>query len=142
MKQADIGRTLGYLGLLPFVVFAIGSWLPLPLVHDAHAVLLAYAAVILSFMGAIHWGLAMTNDSAYTNRLLASSVIPALLGWIGLLLAPLAGYLLISAAFIGLFLADRQVARHGLLPDWYLPMRAVLTSIVVLCLLAAALSLL
>ena len=52
---------LGYAGLIPFVVFSIGSWLPLPMISNAVFVLIAYAAMILAFMGAIHWGVAMAN---------------------------------------------------------------------------------
>ena len=49
---------LGYGGLLPFVALAgIGWWAPgTPLWGTA---LLAYGAVILSFVGALHWGFAM-----------------------------------------------------------------------------------
>ena len=50
---------LGYGGLLPFIATAFGSVL-----DGAHAALWldalhAYGAVILSFVGALHWGFAM-----------------------------------------------------------------------------------
>jgi len=54
-------KALGYAGLIPFVVFSIGCWIPLPYVTNAPYILITYGAVILSFMGAVHWGVAMAH---------------------------------------------------------------------------------
>jgi hypothetical protein len=140
MKLQQLAKLLGYAGLIPFIVCSLGTWVTLPLVHDPHFVLMSYAAVILSFMGAIHWGIAMTRSSDIELAELGLSVIPALIGWLALLLAAAYGYILLIVCFSVLFLADRSVSKAGLLPDWYLPMRVILTTIVVLCLLIAALA--
>lgn len=86
-KPPKLAVLLGYAGLVPFVGGALGIWvIPLgwrPFVLDA---LLDFAAVILAFMGAIHWGLAMraeeTDEKAKLQ--LGLSVIPPLLGWAAL----------------------------------------------------------
>jgi len=86
-KPPQLALLLGYAGLVPFVSGALGIWgIPIgwrPLVLDA---LLDYAAVILAFMGAIHWGLAMRGEASDIKaRLqLGLSVIPPLLGWAAL----------------------------------------------------------
>jgi hypothetical protein len=140
MNLEKLAKVLGYAGLIPFIVFSLGTWVTLPLVDNPHFVLMAYAAIILSFMGAIHWGVAMSRSSASELTQLGLSVIPALIGWLALLIASVYGYLLLIFCFSALFLADKSATHAGLLPQWYLPMRMVLTTVVVLCLIAAALA--
>ncbi len=60
-----IAQRLGHAGLLPFVFGALFAWL---ITHEqAHAFtvdgLAKYAAVIISFLGGIHWGAASTVAS-------------------------------------------------------------------------------
>jgi hypothetical protein len=87
-----IAGVLGNLGLLPFFALAVASWLPLG-DTGARLVLLAlvgYAAVILSFLGAVHWGLALLSpqlDKTALWNTLGWGVLPSLLGWLALLLA-------------------------------------------------------
>jgi Protein of unknown function (DUF3429) len=47
---------LGLAGLLPFIALSWLSWRASPW---AHTMLLQYGAIILSFVGALHWGLAL-----------------------------------------------------------------------------------
>ncbi len=140
MTLPQLARLLGYAGLVPFIVFSAGAWTTLPVLQNAHFFLLTYAAIILSFMGAVHWGIAMTGSAATAKLQLGSSVLPALLGWLALLIPMLYGYLLLAACFVALLMADRLASCNGLLPDWYLPMRIILTTVVILCLLAATLT--
>jgi hypothetical protein len=140
MSLQQLAKLLGYAGLIPFIVFSLGTWVTLPLVDSPHFVLLAYAAIILSFMGAIHWGVAMSRSSKTAQTQLGLSVVPALIGWLALLVVPVYGYLLLILCFSALFLADKSASKAGLFPDWYLPMRMVLTTIVVLCLIVAAMA--
>lgn len=140
MRIEPLAKTLGYSGLIPFIIFSFGVWTGLPMVDNPHLPLLTYAAIILSFMGAIHWGLAMVKEDSLSTTQLGLSVVPALLGWLALLIPPLSGYGLLILSFIGLYLADKYICGKGLLPEWYLLMRFVLTLIVVLSLVAAALS--
>ena len=140
MQLERMAKTLGYAGLIPFVVFSTGTWMTLPLMDNAHAALMTYAAIILSFMGAIYWGLAMSQNSSHANLQLAGSVVPALLGWLALLIPMLYGYGLLALSFVVLYFADRLAGDKGLVPSWYLPMRLKLTTVVVACLVIAALS--
>ena len=132
---------LGYGGLLPFILLA----LLIPFSLDdrplfAYA-LVNYGAVILSFVGALHWGFAMTvqDMSAQQRRdRFIWSVIPALIGWIATLLPMPLGCLLLVIGLVVHFWQDRQLSRVMSLPDWYLPMRLRLTLVASICLLLAA----
>jgi hypothetical protein len=133
---------LGTAGLVPFVVLTSALYAlpdgntPMVLVW-----LTAYAAVILSFVGAIHWGVAMVHEQmpeAERGVFMAWSVVPALAGWVALLLPAKTGLLLLGATFAVHYAADRQFAQRFALPRWYLRLRGGLTAVVILCLVLAA----
>jgi hypothetical protein len=138
--QETVAKVLGYAGLIPFVVFSIGAWLPLPFVGYPVDYLVAYAAVILAFMGAIHWGAAMAGPKGMRARYLVASVIPALVAWITLLLPQSTALLVLLAGFVSLYAFDRATSRMQDLPGWYVPMRLRLTTVVALCLAVALIS--
>ena len=141
-KPPQLAVLLGYAGLVPFVGGALGIWvIPMGWRPFVLAALLGFAAVILAFMGAIHWGLAMRAEETDENAKLqlGLSVIPPLLGW-----AARAGGLpmglslpIFLFAFIGLYLADMHAVRVGLAPQWYPALRTPLTLVVCLSLLVA-----
>ena len=133
-------KFLGYAGLIPFVTFSIGSWIPLPYISDAIQILIAYAAIILSFMGAIHWGLAMSRANQQCSKYFVASAIPALTAWLALLLPDTLALIILLCGFFALFAYDRAVKISQALPDWYLPIRRTLTLVVVLCLSGTLLS--
>jgi hypothetical protein len=136
---------LGAGGLIPFVVLTSALYaLPGDYTPALVQWLLSYAAIILSFVGALHWGLAMLHPGMRDgdrNVSLAWSVVPALTAWAATLLQALPGMLLLAAAFTVHYAADRQLAQRFTLPSWYLPLRAGLTGVVVLCLILAAMHL-
>ena len=130
---------LGLVGLLPFVAGALlvvagGAW------RDwAETALLGYGAVILSFMGGVHWGMAIAAPACSPVRL-AWSVVWALIGWAGLLAGGDLGLLLLAAGFVGLFAYDRQATGRHEAPGWYPALRRPLTAVVVACLVVAMLA--
>lgn len=133
---------LGYAGLTPFVSGALGIWvIPLGWREFVLSALLDYAAVILAFMGAIHWGLAMRAEEQDERAQiqLALSVVPPLLGWLAIAGGMPTGLALpiLLLAYIGLYLADLRAVHLGLAPLWYSSLRTPLTLVVVLSLLLA-----
>jgi hypothetical protein len=135
-------RLLGYGGLLPFIFLAI----LMPFSHDYRPLiavaLVNYGAVILSFVGALHWGFAMTvQDMSARQRRdrFIWSVIPSLIAWMATLLPMPLGCLLLVVGFVAHLGQDRQLSRMTSLPDWYLPIRLLLTLVASMCLLLAAL---
>lgn len=144
-----LGVVLGLVGLVPLVFCGIESMTSASL--WALPALIAYAAVILSFVGAVHWGLALAPGaprSAARGRLVLGA-IPALLGWISLLLAHWAGLLVLIGGFIA-SMAVEALTRHGAgLPLGYLWLRfglsvvtvAILVTVLVLRLIGATITL-
>ncbi len=130
-------KTLGYAGLIPFVIFSIGSWTTLPYVADSTFVLITYAAIILSFMGAIHWGATISNAARHNSKNLVVSVMPALAAWLALLLPEIFALVILFVGFILLIAYDLAVAKSQALPNWYISMRIRLTFVVTLCLAGA-----
>lgn len=95
----------------------------------------AYAACALSFLGAVHWGLAMREQPVPAHRL-AISIIPALVGFGALATGELA---VMAAGFLGVLAYDIFGARRGFVPAWYPRLRWPLTGIALVCLFGAIL---
>jgi hypothetical protein len=66
------------------------------------------------------------------------SVLPALVAWVALALAPLAGTLVMLLMFIVQLVADHVLVRHFPVTPWFLHLRQRLTVVVVVCLALAA----
>lgn len=129
---------LGYGGLLPFILLA-----PASLLDPAHGslwsdALYAYGAVILSFVGALHWGVAMSLPAMSERQRSAAflwSVVPALLAWPAALVSPRLAAPLLVFGFVAHYWMDRRLVRQLALPGWYLPLRLRLSSVASLCLI-------
>ena len=145
---------LGLGGLIPFLACGLGSVTAGGAVPADRALLalIEYAAIILSFLGAVHWGLALATpaqDHAATAQAgslrpgsdgvrLALGVLPALLGWAALLVsvaaAPAIALALLIAGFLATTAVEARGARDGLVPAGYMRLRWLLTLVVVLVL--------
>ncbi len=153
-----VATLLGAGGLAPFVAFAAASWIepsvlgeflagkvfgPAPSVAgQIQHMLSVYAVAILSFVGAVHWGLALAGAAAQGRPAWVSlvwSVLPSLYGWIVVSLIELPrafGWL--AAGFAVAWVADRIIyARTLAVPAWFIALRTVLTGVVVCSLVAA-----
>ena len=129
---------LGYGGLLPFIATAVGSAVDSH--HDPFWLDIqhAYGAVILSFVGALHWGVAMLArdlDEAQRDTRYLWGVMPALVAWPALLLSGWTASALLVAGFMLHYWQDRRLVRQCALPSWYLPLRGRLTGIACVCMI-------
>jgi len=134
---------LGSAGALPFVAAFVTTLLLGEAMHDiAGKVLIAYAALILSFLGGIQWGLAMAEyggEGGLTDRY-ALSIFPVLIAW-SALLAPLSlGYWILAAGFLWALVMDILALRTGFAPLWYRYIRIPLSIVVVATSIAGALT--
>jgi uncharacterized membrane protein HdeD (DUF308 family) len=137
-----LANWLGFCGLIPFAVLALALWWPAAGHQAALSHTLAgYGATIASFLGAIHWGLAMRDRSDPGAGPYLWGVAPSLLAWLALLLPP-AGGLLGLAVLLGvcLLVDQRRYPRYQL--QAWLPLRRRLTLVASLACLAGAAGLL
>jgi hypothetical protein len=102
------------------------------------SLLTAFAACALSFLGAVHWGLAMREQPVPAARL-AISTLPVLVGFVALAIGGRAGLTVMAAGFLGALAYDIYGARRGFVPAWYPRLRWPLTGIVLVCLFGAIL---
>ncbi len=130
---------LGYGGLIPFLFLT-----PLSLIDQQHGMvwsdaLYRYGAIIVSFIGALHWGFAIAMpqlSDKQRSALYIWSVIPALMAWPALMVSPILAGPLLVIAFIAHYVQDHRLSGLVALPGWYLPLRFRLTSVACICLIA------
>jgi hypothetical protein len=136
---APVTRWLGYAGLIPFVVAAALVWLMPAAQRAAPAfALTAYGATIASFLGAIHWGLAMREPNRAPTLHYVWGVLPSLLAWLAMLLAPWVGLVLLAVLLCLCYAIDRATYADFRVQHW-LRLRLQLTVVAAAsCLLAAA----
>ena len=135
-----IALRLGYAGLAPAVVLSL--WLyGIPDDHlwraTTIALLTSYAAVVLSFLGGIRWGYAMSETNEDTANLFAISVLPALGGWVAYFIPPPYSFVLLAVAFAAHGAWDSLSAQRGNMPDWFARLRMQLTAGIVVTMIIA-----
>lgn len=155
MKRLPIlAVVLGVLGLVPFLGCTIGiilfpSQVPVPNLVMA---IIDYGAVILAFLGGVHWGFALEpapsvvapGQGTTDSKRLALGVLPSLIGWAALLVplisSVLVAILLLIVGFAVTTLVEAQARRRGAMPEGYMALRWVLSSVVLLCLVVVLLA--
>jgi len=129
-------KFLGLAGAIPFLALAppIAAGIPIipaDLVANAATLQIGYGAVIASFLGGIHWSMAMASFGKPTTQDNADryiwSVIPALMAWPALVMQPGPGSLVVGSTLGVAYLVDRSFAKRHLLPSWYMALRLPLT---------------
>lgn len=129
---------LAYAGLLPFVIGAALIWIVrADAQRHAGAALSAYAALILSFLGGIHWGFGMLSGNRDPARF-RWAVVPSLVAWIAVLMPASAALVIHAVMLVACYLVDRKVYPNHGAAAW-LTLRFRLTVVASLsCFLAAA----
>lgn len=139
---------LGAAGLIPFVLCSLGA-LSLDTEGAAHSLLglTAYAAVILAFLGGVHWGFgldaAASPPPSVQRARFVLGVVPSLIGWLGLLITfigwPKSGLLVLAAGFIATTVAEARATRQGWMPRSYMGLRWILSVVVIVLLVSVVL---
>ncbi|TVQ47226.1 MAG: DUF3429 family protein [Gammaproteobacteria bacterium] len=148
-RLIGLAQALGYGGLIPFLV---GGALALLFGNrpvfgvDPVFFVASYAAVILAFVGAVHWGVALAGPvrPLKARLMLGLSVLPALVGWVALLAGPESApaLLVLLAGFVGWWLYEWMVPGKRILARWYVRLRLQLSAVASLVLLVVWLRLL
>ncbi len=144
---------LGVSGLIPFVAGAIATLSANDEIRALFFVqlLIAYGAVILAFLGGVHWGFVLEGPVlegqaplglAVTTRRdtarLVGGVLPSLVGWaaliVSLLGSPAAALAILIAGFVAFTATEAELRRRTLVPAGYMWLRWGLSVVVVLVL--------
>lgn len=121
-------RLAGLLGLIPFA-FALGC-----VMTDTHyglgdlgeRIALAWGAVILAFIAAVHWGLALAGRWPWSVAVIIGSTTPSVLGALGVLIGGERGIALLVAGFGAFWLYETRWHADDL-PANYLALRRILS---------------
>lgn len=132
-KLDSLLRRLGYAGLIPFVAGTLGLVLAGNGAWSGFmaSALVGYAAVILTFLGAVHWGRVLNApDAPHASELALWSVTPSILAWAALLLPINVALPLMALLFVAVYAIDRQLLAKTSIGEMYLPLRLRLTTVV------------
>jgi hypothetical protein len=125
---SPLAEAAGYAGLLPFLGALLGVGL-LPTFEQrdlAQRLALGYGATILSFVGAVHWGLAVAGRWAWSPGVVVGSTLPAVVATLALLVGGQRGLGLLVVGF-GLFWVYEHRQQGARLPPAYLSLRRSLS---------------
>ncbi len=130
-ESALTPKILGYLGLIPFLTSGVLIWFTQ---FHTYAIksLSIYAAVILTFIGGVHWGIAMhthqnkNQSKINTRNQFIFSVIPSLIAWSAIVFSNSTGLVIIALCF-GMFWLIEKLYFHEYLSSWYMRLRSHLT---------------
>lgn len=134
---------LGLAGLIPFLWGALTYVSPPLQAWGAETlgsrfvgpyIQLSYGTVILSFMSGVLWGFATRTTGGLAAAAYALSTIPALWAFFTTGGGPVSWGTNLIFGFAGLLLLDGAFSRWGLTPTWWMPLRILLTCVVIACL--------
>ena len=130
---------LGYAGLVPFVLLtALMRLVSTELLPFVSIALGGYAAVIVSFLGGVHWGIGFMKGEAAPRFHFIWGVVPSLLAWLALMMPVYAALPLLGLVLLACYAVDSKTYPPAGLGQW-LPMRLRLTVVATLsCVLGAA----
>jgi len=137
-------RQLGYGGLLPFIALTVLSFYSdnSVLQSFAHEGLALYTVAILSFAGAVSWGIALADQALQPDqkrRLFVHSVLPSLVAWLIWFFPEGAmRWVAFAALTFALYLVDLKHGQQLRWPKEWLTLRLHLSATVGLLLLLAA----
>ncbi|GAA5999448.1 DUF3429 domain-containing protein [Rhodotorula paludigena] len=101
------------------------------LLEHAQLLQIQYGAIILSFLGAVHWGFEWAKYGGVKgNRRYLLGVAPVLVGWGSLLIPGQMALITQWGAFFAQWYADQKAGSKGWTPKWYATYRFWLTSVV------------
>ena len=140
-QPSPLARQLGYAGLAPFVLLATLLWIVrVEQQSGVMMALLSYAALIASFLGGLHWGIAGKLAAREAGFHYAWGVAPSLLGWAAILVSARAGLLLAALTLAACYAVDLRTYPRVGWHDW-LGMRLTLTVVATLSCVLGAVSL-
>jgi hypothetical protein len=134
-QAIHVARSLGWAGLIPFIALPVIAATGAP--NWLETLLLAYGAIILSFMAGSLWARHLLIESPRTGMLIGSNLL-ALAAWPVVLMPLHWATFWLAVVFTAHLLLDEPWHAYGL-PGWYRRMRLSLSTIVIALLVIAGL---
>ncbi|EKE83894.1 DUF3429 family protein [Idiomarina xiamenensis] len=120
-------QQLAILGLLPLMASVLAGLLDWQY-RTAFQWFCGYSALLLAFLGGLHWGLTIAGKhEQHSQRQLMLAILPFVAAAGALLLPPIAQLSVLAAAHLFWFFYERRVLDI----DWYIEMRQRLAMVVV-----------
>ena len=116
---------LGYAGVTPVLGLLILGWTDQTWQQQSVSLTCSYGALILSFLGGIHWGFATSGIASMKS--LVPSVAPSLWAWAALACPQAITLWALTFGLLLFYLYERRTSWVDKLPRWYLPLRLKLT---------------
>ena len=142
-KSEKLFIVISILGLFPFIIGLLDL-----LINKNNLFFLVnlpkyYGSIIFTFLGAIYWGalLNVTPKNFIPEKIkffiIIWSILPPMLGIIFLSINNNLSLLMLSMGFFLCQLVDEIFSKYLSFPNWYLPLRRMLTIIVVIVLICS-----
>ncbi len=117
MSYIKLARILTYLGLIPFLIFSLGIFFGYNVLFEFKV----FAALILSFLGGINWGIAMINKN---SEILLKSIISVGLCWLLFLIDDNTLFLtLLASLYLLQIYLDNKIKNLGFYDKWFINLR-------------------
>ncbi|NJR71716.1 MAG: DUF3429 domain-containing protein [Gammaproteobacteria bacterium] len=137
---------LAYLGLLPFIactlVLLFGASVQMDMYRPlALQALTTYAAVIVSFLGGIQWGVGVVTQEQQpqtARSLFLLSIVPSLLAWAMLFLPATiraSSWRFFCLGFV--WVIDALLLLQKVIPAWFFKLRSIVTAVAIGALIVA-----
>ncbi|KAF9449583.1 hypothetical protein P691DRAFT_702925 [Macrolepiota fuliginosa MF-IS2] len=120
------------------VAIGIDPGVALTVLDQALNLQVTYGSVMLSFLGALHWGMEIAGyggQKGYAR--LALGTAPMLIAWSTLGMQPTIALVTQWVGFTGLWLADSKATTAGWTPKWYSQYRFYLSILVGTCIIGS-----
>ena len=139
--QLKFPLLLSLLGGLPFIAGAAIVWFsPIAYTSPTLSALFTYAAIVLSFLGGIQWGIGVSVSETApksAHSLFLLSIVPALLSWAMLFIDAVGSKIMVAIFLFGFAWAiDALLHLQKLIPNWFFRLRCIMTPVVIVSLAA------
>jgi len=129
-RQAGLAAAGYTVGIDPGVALTV--------LDQALTLQVTYGAVMLSFLGALHWGMEFSGFGGHQGyKRLALGAVPVLYAWPTLMLDPTGALIAQWVGFTGLWWADMKATNAGWTPKWYSQYRFYLSVLVGTCIIGS-----
>ena len=142
-KSEKLFIFIGVLGLLPFIIGFLDLYINKSNLFFVVNLPKYYGSIILTFLGGIYWGviLSLTSKSLIPNKIkfliIIWSVFPSIFGITILLIKDNFSLLALSMGFLLCQIVDEICNKYLPFPNSYLPLRRILTLIVIIVLICS-----